>query len=553
LGTAPVTLRAVADNDFAVMAGTATTVTRVLFQNSYQWGNQIALGSGIDLQLSGEETHVYLVVMDGGGGSDFGGTLNGVDLTAFTGAERAVVETSYKDIRSSLTGYSNVLVENGTYSVLFEDVKKALEGSQWAGAVATGAGSGWMDYRTSGVGSRLTGRAWQYPVNSAVVFRYPVRGLGNVLASSLDTDGDGVTDFRESRDGTNPSDAQSFQPLSRGLVAYYPFNGNAKDESGFNNDGTVKSATLAADRFGNLGSAYFFDGLSSSVEVADSPSLRPQKEVTVSVWVNIDVGQTYKRILTKGVNINDSHGSYQLITGSNLNDNFHDDPLFTIQTTAGYRVPDPAHGQPTAKWIHVVGVNDGLKAKLYYNGAFAAEVDSVGSLRYDNNSLVIGGDLLYPSSFFKGSIDDVRIYNRALSASEVAALYGVESAANSSAFVSVSAGNRSSVAVAADGGVYTWGANTSWQLGYSTVSEIERAKEPGRSAAGRVGDVSTWKVPVASPLWGRCWCRERTGVCGVGVGMWRCSWVRTSSGRTGMSPCRLGARRLQGRSLRWRR
>ena len=48
--------------------------------------------------------------------------------------------------------------------------------------------------------------------------------------------------------------------LNDGLVAYYPFNGNANDESGNGNDGTVNGATLADDRFGNPGSAYYFDG-----------------------------------------------------------------------------------------------------------------------------------------------------------------------------------------------------------------------------------------------------------------------------------------------------
>ena len=52
--------------------------------------------------------------------------------------------------------------------------------------------------------------------------------------------------------------------LDSGLVAHYPFNGNANDESGNGNDGTVNGATLTTDRFGNANKAYSFDGVSNS-------------------------------------------------------------------------------------------------------------------------------------------------------------------------------------------------------------------------------------------------------------------------------------------------
>jgi formylglycine-generating enzyme required for sulfatase activity len=241
-----------------------------------------------------------------------------------------------------------------------------------------------------------------------------------------DTDGDGVNDYRELYDGTDLTNATSFNPLSIGLVAHYPFDGNASDESGFYNDGIVKGAILVADEFGNPSSAYQFNGSNSSIEVPDSQSLRPLKQITLSAWMNLNVFQNYRRILTKGVNINDSFGSYQLTTGSNLNDHFHDEPLFTIQTANGYRVPDPKSGQPIQQWIQVVGTYDGEKARLFHNGKLVAEVESSGDLRYDANPLVIGRDLFYNKSF-DGKIDEVRIYNRALSAAEVSHLYTEES------------------------------------------------------------------------------------------------------------------------------
>jgi formylglycine-generating enzyme required for sulfatase activity len=212
-----------------------------------------------------------------------------------------------------------------------------------------------------------------------------------------------------------------------GLVAYYPFNGNANDESGNANRGTVKGAKLATDRFGNQSRAYEFDGVNSSIEVPDSASLRPSKEVTVSAWVNMGRLGRYSRVVSKGVAIGESYGSYQLITGSNRNDTFHDAPLFTVRTSAGYYVPDPPTGQPIQQWVQICGTYDGQTTKLFYDGRLVAEVPSSGHLMYDASSLVIGRDLFYRESF-DGKIDDIRIYNRALSAAEITALYDSEKA-----------------------------------------------------------------------------------------------------------------------------
>ena len=82
------------------------------------------------------------------------------------------------------------------------------------------------------------------------------------LNDDFDSDGDGIDDGRELERGSDPNDKDSvpeFEP-NTGLVAYYPFNGNANDESGNGNNGTVNGATLTTDRDGNANSAYDFDG-----------------------------------------------------------------------------------------------------------------------------------------------------------------------------------------------------------------------------------------------------------------------------------------------------
>ena len=105
--------------------------------------------------------------------------------------------------------------------------------------------------------------------------------------------------------------------LNDGLVAYYPFNGNANDVTSNANNGVVYGATLTSDRFGNPNSAYHFNGTSDYIMVEDSPSLRPQ-EVTVAAWANPEI--TYNlpwlQILTKRINLQSfPYNSYLLAAG----------------------------------------------------------------------------------------------------------------------------------------------------------------------------------------------------------------------------------------------
>ena len=73
--------------------------------------------------------------------------------------------------------------------------------------------------------------------------------------------------------------------LSAGLVAYYPFNGNANDESGNNNNPVFNNATLTADRFGNPNSAYHFNGINTYMMIPNQPGINMNNQITLSVWV----------------------------------------------------------------------------------------------------------------------------------------------------------------------------------------------------------------------------------------------------------------------------
>jgi hypothetical protein len=97
-----------------------------------------------------------------------------------------------------------------------------------------------------------------------------------------DTDGDEVNDPVEVADATDPKDPNSFNSMGKGLVAYYPFSGNSKDLSGNGKHGRNEGAQLTADRFGQPGKAYFFNG-SSKIRVPHHNDFNVYP-ITVSAW-----------------------------------------------------------------------------------------------------------------------------------------------------------------------------------------------------------------------------------------------------------------------------
>jgi len=224
--------------------------------------------------------------------------------------------------------------------------------------------------------------------------------------------------------------------LSSGLVAYYPFNGNANDESGNGNNGTVYGATLTVDRLGNLNSAYSFDGIDDYVLVPDSDSLDLTTTGTVApsgtlaAWVNVPTGarDDFTAIVVKmgwssgggssyellnrliGWDTPERYGSYQTLLGI-AHDSSHN--------LAAYSARDISDG----KWHHVAFVWDVPVAILYLDGKNATEETTSGTgAKVTDFDLHIGRYHYDPHGgwdSWDGLIDDVRIYNRALSGAEV--------------------------------------------------------------------------------------------------------------------------------------
>jgi gliding motility-associated-like protein len=215
--------------------------------------------------------------------------------------------------------------------------------------------------------------------------------------------------------------------LQNGLVAFYPFCGNANDESGNGNNGTVNGATLTTDRFGNLNSAYSFSGNTISVPYKSYLSFSDNKKFSVSIWIYTSVNN----ITTHYIGMRQPGSKTQFWQ------------LYTPVTSAvkGIAFQSFTNGNilgassqnqqiPLNVWSNLVGTYDNGVWKLYLNGILIQSSTSTLAFNNDINApLTIGNSGNFEP--FNGRLDDVRIYNRALTECEVQQLYNETSGSTS--------------------------------------------------------------------------------------------------------------------------
>ncbi|MGZ0017825.1 LamG-like jellyroll fold domain-containing protein [Yeosuana sp. AK3] len=198
------------------------------------------------------------------------------------------------------------------------------------------------------------------------------------------------------------------------LVAYYPFNGNANDESGNNLHGTVSGATLTSDRFGNPDSAYSFDG-NDIITIAHNDILNCSDELSISVWIKPN---TLQNAMILGKSNYVSNTNYLLRTKSTGLLEFEYKEFAnsnSLLLTAGV-------------WNHIAVVSNTDNSKnLYINGVLASHTTATSPYGLVTNALTIGARS--GAEYFNGSIDDLRMYKSALSASDVSNLYNNNSLA----------------------------------------------------------------------------------------------------------------------------
>ncbi|MDB4369588.1 hypothetical protein N9Z19_02070 [Akkermansiaceae bacterium] len=198
------------------------------------------------------------------------------------------------------------------------------------------------------------------------------------------------------------------QGLNNGLVAYYPFNGNATDESGNGNDGVVNGAVLATDRSDQENSAYFFDG-NDFVSIGNPLSLRLSEDFSISSWALFTSNSGADRILS----FNQEFG-YELGV-------WDGNPWFAYGRI-NHRSSQVI--QPNT-WFNLTVTKTGNLIRLYLNGAKILEESNPNNPTFSRELRF--GQKSQQDSWWTGKIDDTRFYDRALSNQEISSLFALES------------------------------------------------------------------------------------------------------------------------------
>ena len=210
------------------------------------------------------------------------------------------------------------------------------------------------------------------------------------------------------------------QTLTDSLILFYPFNNNSADESGNGYNPAVYGAILTTDRFGTSNAAYYFDGVDDYMNVMATFDYEYR---SVSVWVkplNINgSGVSSDQVFTQDA----STLSYGRLMVRFENGN--------VRLNAGGEASTFDQATAADTWYHIVVVRDGVDSYYYVDGQQIGigVTGSQASTFNPNENLIIGAGRSTTDQFFSGSIDDFRIYNRALDSTDVINLYNDETTA----------------------------------------------------------------------------------------------------------------------------
>jgi hypothetical protein len=222
----------------------------------------------------------------------------------------------------------------------------------------------------------------------------------------------------------------SYVPTN-GLVGYWPFSSIANDVSGNGNNGTVNGATLSNDRFGIVNSSYRFDGL-SNISVLHSSSINIIGDLTLSAWFLSEGPPNFRTnhmIIAKRSSAEFHTFPYSMCINYQYGlPSDYKKPMFTSASSypSGYQYLQSSQDIINGVWNHMVCVINGTNLKIYINNTIVLETVVDNTKRVTNSANLLFGsgarpDL--PAEQFIGQLDDIGIWNRALTQAEITGLY----------------------------------------------------------------------------------------------------------------------------------
>lgn len=206
------------------------------------------------------------------------------------------------------------------------------------------------------------------------------------------------------------------------LIAWYPFNGNANDISGNGNNGTVNGATLTTDRFGNSNSSYSFNGINSIITINNTLANFGTSDFTIAGWINLSnyISGTSCIFAKRNVGVYSNLIEFQSNSwkiGGEIDES----------NSSNYSVVYSTSLVSLNAWYFGTFVRQGNLIKMYFNSTLEATTTTPIIQNINNSAVASIGDWGAGVTYFNGKIDDIRIYNRALTQSEITALYNESS------------------------------------------------------------------------------------------------------------------------------
>jgi hypothetical protein len=200
-----------------------------------------------------------------------------------------------------------------------------------------------------------------------------------------------------------------------GLVAGYGFDGSSgatvSDASGNGNSGTLENGVTRTP-IGKFGGALRFDGLDDMVSIPDASSLDLTTGMTLSAWVKLDqIDGAWRTLIMKENGLGSDVYGFYAADGVRV-------PNGEVNTGTSGGIQGPSAVSTTA-WTYLALTYDGSTIRLYVDGALVASKAKTGSILNSTGALRIGGNRSWPNEYFKGLIDEVRVYNRALPQAEI--------------------------------------------------------------------------------------------------------------------------------------
>ena len=376
-----------------------STVINVYASSTVTDTNWHHLMASFDMENTSNR-HLYL---DGVSGLGVNAYVN--DTIDFTNASTVISDSTTNDINADI---SDFWVDYGTYIDLSDATNRAR-------FIDTRGKPVWL----GDDGSRVTGQKPDIFLTGDTANWHTNKGTGGGF-----TENGALTDAASDPGGDTAS----------GLLGYWRLDetsGTSAADSKGSNTGTWNGSAELSSMVGRIGSGFVFDGVDDFINVGTSATLKPSLPITISAWVNTNSG-AYERVIFRSDYQDDLYTGYWMsvtATGAvTINYGSNGAPASgNRRTKTGATVLNPN------QWYHVVGVIRGATDMSIYlngvddNGSYGG---SGGALAYGSGPSVIGkhdNSNVGPPLYFTGTLDDVRVYNRALSLAEVQQLAGCTS------------------------------------------------------------------------------------------------------------------------------